>query len=76
MKTEMSTTEEWLEWVNAVTREVNKEFPNRIITSNGYANRNMPPNGVKIDPNVSIMFAAIWSDTLHAYDNPKSWQTV
>ena len=22
------------------------------------------------------MFAAIWSDTLHAYDNPRSWQTV
>ena len=30
--TEMSTTEEWYEWVNAVTREVNKEFPDRIIT--------------------------------------------
>jgi hypothetical protein len=73
---EMSTTEEWLEWVNAVTREVNKEFPDKIVTTNGYANRNMAPFGVAIDPNVSIMFAAIWSDTLHAYDNPRSWQTV
>jgi hypothetical protein len=72
---EMSTSEEWLEWVNAVTREVNKEFPDKIITTNGYANRNMAPFGVSIDPNVSIMFAAIWSDTLHAYDNPRSWQT-
>jgi hypothetical protein len=73
---EMSTTEEWLEWINAVTREVNKEFPDKIISTNGYANRNMPPFGVTIDPNVSIMFAAIWSDTLHAYDDPKSWQMV
>jgi hypothetical protein len=73
---EMSTTEEWIEWVNAVAREVNKEFPDKIVTTNGYANRNMAPFGVDIDPNVSIMFAAIWSDTLHAYDNPRSWQTV
>jgi hypothetical protein len=34
----------------------------------------MAPFGVDINPNVSIMFAAIWSDTLHAYDDPKSWQ--
>ena len=73
---EMSNTEEWIAWVNAVTREVNKEFPDKIVTTNGYSNRNMPPFGVKIEPNVSIMFAAIWSDTLHAYDAPKSWQMV
>ena len=73
---EVSVTEEWLEWINAVTREVNREFPDKIMTTNGYANRNMPPFGVKIDPNVSIMFAAIWSDTLHAYDAPNSWQMV
>jgi len=73
---EMSSTEEWLDWINAVTREVNKALPDKIITTNGYANRNMPPFGVKIDPHVSIMFAAIWSDTLHAYDDAKSWQMV
>lgn len=74
--TEMSNTEEWIEWVNAVTREVNKEFPDRIISTNGYSTRNMAPFGVDINPNISIMFAAIWSDTLHAYDDPKSWQMV
>ncbi len=71
---EMSATEEWIAWINAVTREVNKVYPDKIITTNGYANRNMPPFGVKIDPNVSIMFAAIWSDTLHSFDSPNSWQ--
>jgi hypothetical protein len=73
---EMSASEEWFEWINAVTREINKEFPDRIITTTGYANRYVAPFGVGVDPNVSVMFAAIWSDTLHAYDNPRSWQTV
>jgi hypothetical protein len=73
---ELSTSEEWIEFVSAVARQVKQEFPDRIITTNGYANRNLPPEGVTLDPNLSIMFAAIWSDTLHAYDDPKSWQMV
>jgi hypothetical protein len=74
--TEVSCTEEWFDFVNAVAREVKKEFPRHVLTTNGYANRNTPPEGVGVEPNVWIMFAAIWSDTLHAYDNPRSWQTV
>lgn len=73
---EVSASEEWFEFVNAIAREVRKEFPDRIISTNGYANRNTPPQGVTIEPNVDIMFAAIWSDTLHALDDPKSWQAV
>lgn len=72
---DVSVSEEWMSFVNAVTREVKKEFPDHIIGTNGYANRNLPPQGVEIDPNVYVMFAAIWSDTLHAYDDPKHWQT-
>ena len=72
----LSTSEEWMEFVNQVTREVKKEFPDRLIGTNGYSNRNTPPQGVTLDPNIYIMFAAIWSDTMHAYDNPKSWQAV
>jgi hypothetical protein len=73
---EMSMSEEWFEFLNAVAREVKKEFPDRIITANGYANRNTPPVGVSLDPQLSVMFAGIWSDTLHSYDNPKSWMMV
>jgi hypothetical protein len=73
---EMSCTEEWMEWVQAVAREVRKEFPNHVLTTNGYANRNVPPIGVTPDPKIWIMFAAIWSDTMHAYDNPRSWMTL
>jgi hypothetical protein len=71
---EMSATEEWLRWVAAVQKEVKKEFPDRLISTNGYANRNTPPLGVAFDPDTPIMFAAIWCDTIHAFDNPRSWQ--
>jgi hypothetical protein len=71
---EMSAAEEWMRWVAAVAREVKKEFPNRLVTTNGYANRNTPPFGVDFDPSTPIMFAAIWCDTIHAFDNPRSWQ--
>jgi len=73
---DLSTTEEWMDWVNKVAAEVHKEFPNHAITTNGYANRNTPAQGVKFDPEIWVMFAAIWSDTLHAYDNPRSWMTL
>jgi hypothetical protein len=72
---DMSITEEWMEWIQAVAKEVYKEFPDHIITTNGYANRNIPPEGIIPDPKIWIMFAAIWCDTIHAYDNPVSWQT-
>jgi hypothetical protein len=73
---EMSATEEWMTWVDKVAAEVWKEYPDHAITTNGYANRNTPPQGVTFNPNIWVMFAGIWSDTLHAYDNPRSWQTL
>jgi len=76
VKEELNISEEWFAFVNQAAREVAKDYPKHVLTSNGYANRNTPPIGTKLEPNVWIMFAAIWSDTLHAYDNPLSWQTV
>ena len=73
---EASTTEEWLHFVNSVTREVRAEFPDVYIATNGYANRNLPPQGVELDDHLIIMFAAIWSCTIHAYDDPHCWQKV
>ncbi len=73
---ETSATEEWMAWVDKVAAAVHKERPDIAITTNGYANRNTAVQGVTFDPNIWIMFAAIWSDTLHAYDNPRSWQTL
>lgn len=73
---EVSTTEEWISFVNQVTAEVRKEFPDVYIATNGYANRNTPPHGLELDDHLVIMFAAIWSCTLHAYDDPHCWQKV
>ncbi|NUQ64208.1 MAG: DUF4838 domain-containing protein [Pirellulales bacterium] len=70
---EVSTSEEWLTFVNDVTREVRKEFPHVYIATNGYANRDIPPQGVELDDHLVIMFAAIWSCTLHGYDDPRCW---
>ena len=76
MPGEASITEEWLTFVNQVAAEVHKEFPQAYIATNGYANRNLPPEGVKLDDRMVIMFAAIWSCTLHGYDDEHCWQKV
>ena len=73
---EASITEDWFRFVNKVTAEVRKEFPDIYIATNGYANRNTPPQGIELDDHLVVMFAAIWSCTLHAYDDPHCWQKV
>jgi len=72
----LSTTEEWMRWIQLVATEVRKEFPDKFLTTNGYANRDTPPIGITPDPTIWIMFAAIFSDTYHAMDNPRSWMTL
>ena len=72
----LSTTEEWMRWLQLVSAEVRKEFPDKFLTTNGYANRDTPPIGLTPDPTIWIMFAAIFSDTYHAMDNPNSWMTL
>lgn len=74
--TELSVSEEWFRFMNKVAEEVVKEYPEFIVTTNGYTNRTFPPEGVKLHPNLGVMFAAIWADLLHSYDDPKSWQQV
>lgn len=70
---EVSTSEEWMTFVSNVAAEVHKEFPDAYIATNGYANRDIPPQGVKLDDHLVLMFAAIWSCTLHAYDDDHCW---
>lgn len=71
---EREISEEWFTFVNRVAEEVTREFPGFILTTNGYANRSLPPEGVTLHPGLAIMYAAIWADLLHAYDDPRSWQ--
>ena len=76
---EYSVSNEWFYFVNRILTEVNTEFADHIIATNGYANRDiapeMPPN-VQFNPsrNLTVMFANICACTIHAYDDPKCWQ--
>ncbi len=76
---ELSATNEWFYFVNRILNEVNKEYPDFSIGTNGYANRDIPPEmppNVPFNPNqnLSVMFANIGACTLHAYDDPHCWQ--
>ena len=76
---EASASNEWFYFVNRILAEVNREFPEHIIATNGYANRDIPPEmppEVSFNPsrNLTVMFANICACTIHAYDDPKCWQ--
>ena len=48
------SSNEWFYFVNRILTEVNKEFPDHIISTNGYANRDVPPEmppDVAFNPN-------------------------
>ena len=74
-----SASNEWFYFVNRILTAVNKEFPDHIISTNGYANRDIPPEippDMPFNPNhnLTVMFANICACTIHAYDDPKCWQ--
>ncbi len=76
---ESSASNEWFYFVNRILTEVNREFPQQMIATNGYANRDIPPEmppDVVFNPsqNLTVMFANICACTIHAYDDPKCWQ--
>jgi hypothetical protein len=72
---EPSLSDTWFVFANAVAREVYKEFPDRWLFTNGYANRVRPPEGVgPLSPNLGIQSAMIDSCTFHRIDDPHCWQ--
>jgi hypothetical protein len=73
---EASMSNEWFHFVNAVLDGVNEEFPDHKIATNGYANRDIPPELPVFNRrrNLVVMFANICACTLHAYDDPHCWQ--
>lgn len=73
---ELSTSEEWFTFANAVAAEVTKEFPDVILSTTGYANRDLAPLSVKLHPNLSVLYSAIWADNLKALNNPRSWHSA
>lgn len=73
---DLSTSEEWFTFANAVAAEVTKEFPDATLTTTGYANRDLAPISVKLHPNLSVCYSAIWADNLKALNNPRSWHSA
>ncbi|MHB0939901.1 MAG: DUF4838 domain-containing protein [Armatimonadota bacterium] len=51
-----------------------KVFPDKWVSTMSYAGREMPPQGVTIPKNMSVMYAPISSCVLHAGNDPKCWR--
>lgn len=70
-----SLSDLWFIFANRVAQEVYREFPERWILTNGYANRVRPPEGVgPLSPNLGIQSAMLSTCTLHRIDDPRCWQ--
>jgi hypothetical protein len=73
---EVNVSDEWFGFVNQVAAGVRRQFPGVFLSTNGYANRDIPPLTVRPDSQVVVMFAAIWSCTVHGFGTPTCWQKV
>jgi hypothetical protein len=70
-----SLSDLWFRFVNAVAVEVAKEFPDRWLLTNGYANRARPPEGIgPLSRNIGIQSAMLDCCTFHRINDPKCWQ--
>jgi hypothetical protein len=72
---EPSLSDVWFRFANAVAAEVAREFPDRWLLTNGYANRARPPEGLgPLSPNLGIQSAMLDTCTFHPINDPKCWQ--
>ncbi len=51
-----------------------REFPDKWVATMAYAGREMPPQGVAIPQNMSVMYAPIASCALHPGNDPACWR--
>ncbi|OHB78169.1 MAG: hypothetical protein A2W31_17785 [Planctomycetes bacterium RBG_16_64_10] len=72
-----SLSDSWFRFANRIATEVYKDFPDRWLFTNGYANRVRLPERIdRFSPNLGIQSAIISSCTLHRIGDPKCWQRV
>jgi len=72
---EPSLSDLWFRFANAVAVEVAKEFPDRWLLTNGYANRARPPEMLTpLSPNLGIQSAMLDSCTFHPIGAANCWQ--
>lgn len=50
------------------------EFPDKWVATMAYAGREMPPQGIEIPKNMSVMYAPIATCVLHPLDDPSCWR--
>jgi hypothetical protein len=58
----------------AFCAKVAAEFPDKWVATMAYSNREMPPQGVKLPPNVSVKYAPISCCVLHPNNDPSCWR--
>lgn len=72
-----SLSDVWFNFANKVAAEVYKEFPDRWVLTNGYANRVRPPEVTgPLSPNLGIQSAMLATCTIHRIDDPRCWQRI
>jgi hypothetical protein len=49
-----------LYWVNGVAREVGKEYPDKVFLTLAYFQTRKPPNRLKPESNVTVLYAPFW----------------
>lgn len=72
-----SLSDLWFSFANKIAVEVYKEFPDRWVLTNGYANRVRPPEVfAALSPNLGIQSAIIATCSIHRTGDPRCWQRI
>ncbi|NQU11281.1 DUF4838 domain-containing protein [bacterium] len=51
-----------------------KEFPDKWVATMAYSGREMPPQGVAVPQNMTVMYAPIATCVLHPFNDPACWR--
>lgn len=74
---EPSVSDVWFRFANTIAEEICKEFPERWVLTNGYANRvRLPESLPKLSPNLGIQLATIHICSFHRIGDPHCWERL
>lgn len=66
------TSEEFFGFASRLARE----FPDKWVATMAYAGREMPPQGVSIPKNLTVLYAPIASCVMHPGNDPACWRRI
>jgi hypothetical protein len=55
-------------------RDMAKEFPDKFVATMAYSLREMPPQGVELLPNMTVLYAPISCCAVHPNNHPSCWR--